>query len=61
MLTLPKVDMNRLKPFLIPLLLIAFLGLTACKKISAPANQTATSPLGATESQHAAGGTTPAV
>ncbi|MGI9067575.1 MAG: DUF3298 domain-containing protein [Pyrinomonadaceae bacterium] len=52
--------MNRLKQFFIPFLLIAFLGLTACKKTSAPADQTATSPLSASELQHAAGGTTPA-
>ena len=52
--------MNRLKQFWIPLLLIAFLGLTACKKTSAPADQTATSPLASSASQHAAGGTTPA-
>ena len=50
--------MNQLKPFLIPLLLIGFLGLLACKKTSAPADKTATSPL-ASEYQHAAGGTTP--
>ncbi len=52
--------MNRLKQFFIPFLLIAFLGLTACKKASAPSDQTATSPLSASELQHAAGGTTPA-
>ena len=50
--------MNQLKPFLIPLLLIGFLGLLACKKTSAPADKTATSPL-ASGFQHAAGGTTP--
>lgn len=60
MLALPKVDMNRLKQLLMPLLLIAFLALTACKKTSAPKDQTATSPLAASEYQHAAGGTTPA-
>jgi uncharacterized protein DUF3298/peptidoglycan-N-acetylmuramic acid deacetylase PdaC-like protein len=52
--------MNRLKQFLIPLLLITFLGLTACRKTSAPADQTATGPLSASELQQAAGGTTPA-
>ena len=40
------------------LLLIGFLGLMACKKTSAPADKTATSPL-ASEYQNAAGGTTP--
>ena len=50
--------MNQLKPFLISLLLIGFLGLTACKKASAPADKTATSPQ-ASGYQHAAGGTTP--
>jgi len=49
--------MNQLKPFLIPLL-IAFLGLMACKKTSAPADKTATNPL-ASQYQSAAGGTTP--
>lgn len=51
--------MNQLKPFLILLLLIGFLGLIACKKTSAPADKTATSPL-ASQYQNAAGGTTPA-
>lgn len=56
-----KIDMNRLKQLLIPVLLVPFLGLTACKKTSAPADKTATGPLAASESQHAAaGGTTPA-
>ena len=50
--------MNQLKPFLVPLLLMAFLGLMACKKTSAPADPTATSPL-ASQYQSAAGGTTP--
>jgi hypothetical protein len=50
--------MNQLKPLLITLLLIGFLGLVACKKTSAPADKTATSPL-ASQYQSAAGGTTP--
>jgi len=52
--------MNLRKQFLILLLLIAFLGLMACKKASAPSDQTGSSPVTAPESQHAAGGTTPA-
>ena len=52
--------MNLRKQFLILLLLIAFLGLMACKKASAPSDQTGSSPVAAAESQHAAGGTTPA-
>jgi len=52
--------MNLRKQFLILLLLIAFLGLMACKKASAPSDQTGSSPVTAVESQHAAGGTTPA-
>lgn len=51
--------MNRLKRFSTALLLIAFLSLTACKKTSAPSDQSG-SPATAPESQHAAGGTTPA-
>jgi len=50
--------MNQLKPFLVPLLLIGFLGLLACRKTSAPADKTATGPL-ASQYQSAAGGTTP--
>src|SRR5688572_21035288 len=53
--------MNRLQQFLFPLLLIAFLCLTAnCKKTSAPTNQTATNTPAASDFQQAAGGTTPA-
>ena len=50
--------MNQLKPLLITLLLIGFLGFVACKKTSAPADKTATNPL-ASQYQSAAGGTTP--
>ena len=50
--------MNQFKPFLVPLLLMGFLGLLACKKTSAPTDKTATSPL-ASQYQSAAGGTTP--
>jgi len=52
--------MNRRKQFSIPLLLIAFFGLMACQKTSAPSDRTGGSPVTAPESQHAAGGTTPA-
>jgi hypothetical protein len=58
MLALPKIDMNRLKPFLISLLLIAFLGVNACKKTS-PTDQPANNALATSEGQPAAGGTTP--
>lgn len=50
--------MNRLKHLSTALLLIAFLGHTACKKTSAPSDQSG-SPVTASESQPAAGGTTP--
>lgn len=54
---LPTIDMTRLKQFLIPLLLIAFLGLTACKKTSAPMEQT-TNIADPRQDQHAQGGAT---
>src|SRR5688572_28899832 len=52
--------MNLLKLLLIPLLLIAFLSLTPCKKSPAPRDQAATNTPVASDFQHAAGGTTPA-
>jgi hypothetical protein len=48
--------MKRLQPYLISLILVAFLGLSACKKTS-PTDQPANSPLAG--SGPAAGGTTP--
>jgi hypothetical protein len=50
--------MNRLKPFSISLLLIAFLGVNACKKTS-PTDQPANGLLATSEGQPAAGGITP--
>jgi len=51
--------MNRLDQFLIVLLLLAFISLPACKKSSAPTNETATSQPASAEVQPALGGTTP--
>jgi hypothetical protein len=51
--------MDRLQQFLIFFLLFTFIGLAACQRSLAPANETATSPPAASEAQHAAGGTTP--
>lgn len=51
-------NMVRVKQLLIPLLLIVFLGLTACKKTSST-GQPAKSALTGSEAQPAAGGTTP--
>jgi hypothetical protein len=50
--------MKRLQPLLILLILLAFLGLPACKKTSST-DQPANSPLATSEGQPAAGGTTP--
>ena len=55
---LSKTDMKRLQPFLIFLILVAFLGLTACKKPSST-GQPAKSALTGSDGQPAAGGTTP--
>jgi len=52
--------MNRLKHFLILVLLFSLIGLLACKKTSTTTDQPATSPPAASEAQPAAGGTTPA-
>ncbi len=51
--------MNRYNQFLFTLALIGFITLTACKKASPSAEQTAKSVAGAPEYQHAEGGTTP--
>jgi uncharacterized protein DUF3298 len=59
MLALPRNNMNRRKQFLVPVLLIAFLGLTACRRTAAPTDQTATSQPATANYQPAAGGTTP--
>jgi hypothetical protein len=55
-----KLHMNRLDPLLISFLLLAFISLPACKKTSAPTNQTATNLPASSEAQPALGGTTPA-
>lgn len=52
--------MNRQNQFLISLLLFAFIAFPACKKTSAPSNQTAANPSASSEAQPALGGTTPA-
>lgn len=52
--------MNRLVQFLVALLLFVLIGLPACKKSSAPSNETGTNPPGSSEVQPALGGITPA-
>jgi hypothetical protein len=53
--------MDKIKDLVISVALITFLGFTACRKASAPSDQTATSPQPAQpQFQHPQGGTTPA-
>jgi hypothetical protein len=52
--------MTRLQQFLIFFLLFTFIGLAACKRTSAPANESTTNSPASSAAQHAAGGTTPA-